>query len=425
MYDGAAMVIPANPHASARADPESPGPPKPPSPTRRRLAMRRVAVVGGVVLALVVAVLWIEVGLPGRRVPIIYAPNHVDSGLSHFDFTTPPCVPLVNEPGPGDVPDDTVSVRYLGAGGMLVRWRGAALLTAPFYTNPSLPRVLFGRLDPDEHAIDAELGPLDLDDVRALLVGHSHYDHMGDLVPVARGYARNAAIYVNPTGRHMLAPYSDLAARSKALDPHSNEWIWLRDDDDNPLPIRFRAIASDHAPHSRFFRFAHRQLTEDWTQEWSEIPIRRFVDGRTLAFVIELLDEDLATVRFRIHYQDAASGPPAGYDGLSAGLEIDLAVLCLPSAHLVEGYPEQLLAHLRVRHAMVTHYEDFFSQRDDTRFVGALTDARAASFLATVKAAADRQPDASSGPLACGCGPCADAWSMPFPGERLRFAPRP
>ena len=236
--------------------------------------------------------------------------------------------------------------------------------------------------------------------MRALLVGHSHYDHMGDLVPVARGYARNAAIYVNPTGRHMLAPYSDLAARSKALDPHSNEWIWLRDDDDNPLPIRFRAIASDHAPHSRFFRFAHRQLTEDWTQEWSEIPIRRFVDGRMLAFVIELRDEDLATVRFQIHYQDAASGPPAGYDGLSAGLEIDLAVLCLPSAHLVEGYPEQLLAHLRVRHAMVTHYEDFFSQRDDTRFVGALTDARAASFLAAVKAAADRQPDASSGPLA-------------------------
>ena len=40
----------------------------------------------------------------------------------------------------------TVQIRYLGAGGVVIKRGDDVLLTAPFFSNPSIPRVAFGEI---------------------------------------------------------------------------------------------------------------------------------------------------------------------------------------------------------------------------------------------------------------------------------------
>ena len=86
---------------------------------------------------------------------------------------------------------DALELRYLGAGGVLMRWNGHAILTAPFYSNPGLLQVGMGLpISPNAERIDAHLPAID--DVEAILVGHSHYDHLMDAVYVAEATAPSA-----------------------------------------------------------------------------------------------------------------------------------------------------------------------------------------------------------------------------------------
>jgi L-ascorbate metabolism protein UlaG (beta-lactamase superfamily) len=75
---------------------------------------------------------------------------------------------------PNDEPSgESVVLRYLGSGGILIRWRGHSVMTAPFFSNPSFARVGLGlRLPVRDDRIDAGLPEnLYLD---AMLIGHAH-----------------------------------------------------------------------------------------------------------------------------------------------------------------------------------------------------------------------------------------------------------
>src|SRR5687767_3113979 len=71
-----------------------------------------------------------------------------------------------------------VEVRYLGSGGVYIEWREEALLIGPSFSNPSIFRAAVGRAKFNEGRIARALDVLDLGKVRAILAGHSHYDHI-------------------------------------------------------------------------------------------------------------------------------------------------------------------------------------------------------------------------------------------------------
>lgn len=147
-------------------------------------------------------------------------------------------------------------------------------------------------------------------------------------------------------------------------------------------------------------------------------------EGQPYAILIDLLDDDLETVRFRIHYQDVASPSPTGFPPRSLLDEraADLVVLSLPLAHLADGYPEGILQRTRGRHALVIHYEDFFrSTASPLRFVPGLSNRRTHRFLEDLTAAMAKSAGEPAGPDNAVCGPGAAAWTMPLPGEWLRF----
>lgn len=345
------------------------------------------------------------------------APNHFGRD---FDFRSPGCEAA---PRPAGAQRDDVLVRYLGAGGLYLEWQGVSLLTSPFFSNPGRFRAPFGRLNANRVRIDGGLKGMDLKDVRAILVGHSHYDHLADVPTVAEAFCPTARVYVNRTGANVLAGLAPLRGRIGCLeDPEQKGWIYLRGEDGRDLPIRFRAVETEHAPLFWHLPWSPGEVKQAWDKGWDGRRFRQLRVGKPFAFVIDFLGPD-GSVRFRTYYQDAASPEARGYPEIGDGVGYDLAVLCMASFRYVKNHPGGILANLRPRHVLVTHYEDFFRDpRKPVRFVPLLTDRLANEFLVRVRTSL-----AGTGtlkPVDPVCGPSSATATMPLPGEWVRFQPR-
>jgi L-ascorbate metabolism protein UlaG (beta-lactamase superfamily) len=350
---------------------------------------------------------------------VYHAPNYEGRP---FDFKRPPACQEATEEE--DSPD-VVSVRYLGAGGLAIGWQGETILTAPFFSNYRLPRVLFGRLAPNLEAIRKGMDGVPAAGAHAILACHSHYDHLGDLPVVARDYAPQARVYTNDAGVHLLA--AALAGRTESLQGRLEQWIPAPDG--GPSPIRFLAVESEHAPHVFSYHWGGGPVEKPWTQPWEKLRVRRLKGGTALAFVIDLLSPDRQQVRYRIYYQDSSSPEGKGEipDVVTAdGRPVDLAILCMASYNWAAGAPGALLRQMKPRHVLVTHYEDFFRSRDKPlRFVPLLSNRLANNFLGTVEESLRRGGRLPRGPVGSVCGPSGPEWTMPLPGETLRFEPEP
>jgi hypothetical protein len=268
------------------------------------------------------------------------------------------------EPGPGAA----LEIRYLGSGGHLIRRGSAAIMTAPFFSNPGLFRVGVGRISPDSARIDAAVEKIlaeggRLDDVQAILVGHAHYDHLMDVPRVWREYAPRAKIFGSLTAKHILRGFDVPDDQIQTLNSSAasrwapGRWVALGD-------VRFMAIESEHAPHAFGIKLYGGEVREDLNR-----PPRRatgYREGQTLAFLIDFLDPD-GSVAFRIHYQDSASNTPLGYPPTLDGDDqrsIDVAIVCAASFSQVQGYPEGILRTVDARYVVVGHWEDFFVSQE-------------------------------------------------------------
>ncbi len=215
---------------------------------------------------------------------------------TQFDFAKHQCRPNA------EADAQKVEVRTLGSGGALIRWRGESLLLGPSYSNPGLLRAFAWRGRADDALIDASLHGAG--NVTAILAGHSHYDHIGDLPAVAKRFPK-AKIYLNKSGVNIVT------------GEHLNvQEIRIGE----PIPVssafRVKAIENGHAPQlCRWNRFpctyATRGVEQVRLARMSRQRLRTMRGGDVLAFDIELLGERGET-RFRIYYNDAAASSPLG-----------------------------------------------------------------------------------------------------------------
>jgi hypothetical protein len=344
-----------------------------------------------------------------------YAPNHD----ADFDFMNPPYVPASR---PRSAPGDLL-LRYLGVGGLYIGWRGASLMTAPFFSNHGLLHAGFGAAGWNEAAIERGLAGLPVEEVGAVLSAHSHYDHLADLPYILKKYALDARLYLNDSGAKILAPFEELWGRLTTIDENAGEWIRLRDSGGRELPVRFMPLRSGHAGHFWKYHYGSGKVSRSW-DSWAGRKLRHMKEGRVFTLLIDLLSEDGERTEFRMHYQDAPSSAPEGFPPaeLIAEKVVDLAVLCLPTWWLVHDYPSAIIERTRARHVMAIHYEDFFrSSLQPLRFVGSCTDRRANRFMEMVAEEMSRESHDPSGPAPPVQGPSCDRWTMPLPGEWLRF----
>jgi hypothetical protein len=269
---------------------------------------------------------------------------------------------------------DEVRVTFLGVGGVIVRWQGAAIMAAPFYSNPTLAEIAFSEAHTDRQLVDA-LMRQDVSDVRAILAGHSHYDHLMDVPYLALFKATRADVVGNNEMVKLLQPLRhELQARTPP-----NDVVSLEPDRSYEVPghdIRVRAIPSEHSPQIgprlegvlswlvplpevTLWRGEHEEALDRIPERVGQWPA-----GTTLAFVIELLEPGTSNVAFRIYYQDSPTRKPYGYPPPATDtLRYDLAILCMGGATEFRSFPADIVAHLDPRFVMGTHWEDFFSPR--------------------------------------------------------------
>jgi len=307
----------------------------------------------------------------------------------------------------------TVQVRYLGAGGVVLKRGTDVLLTAPFFSNPSMLRVAFGTIAARPEQIDRFLGGTanGLAGATAILVGHAHYDHLMDVPYVKTRYLPDVKVYGSNTMKNTLAGDPTLRAADivsveagAGTDQQLGTWWYA-----SPR-LRFMALRSEHAPiiaHLKFFEGSY-------DAPLAKLPTRAFGwrEGQTLAYLIDFLSADGQVVEFRVHYQDAASTAPLGFPPVFTRppdqRRVDLALVCMPGFDQVPRYPEALIERLHPRAVVLIHWEDFFAPlpdaSSDLRTVAA-EDAQA--FLARLQAV--MPPDAT--------------FKLPAPGAWMAFSP--
>lgn len=273
-------------------------------------------------------------------------------------------------------------IQYLGVGGWLLHWESEGLLMAPSISNPALMGITGVppyrvRVDPEQVDVHMPFAG----DVKMLLVGHAHYDHLLDVSYVVRTKAPNAVVYGSETVRHILqaedSPIKSVVPRlgqiSYRLQPGwRGTWFYssgetITDGDDpallkNGVPrgrIRAMPVESMHAPHL----LGRNWLPGAYDEDLKTTPISIFdwkLGHVTLAWVIDLLDGNSQPV-YRIHYQDSAAKPPWGFPPLMAdGKGFDVEIICAASWDNVPDYPTALLRVTRPRLVLLGHWENFF-----------------------------------------------------------------
>jgi L-ascorbate metabolism protein UlaG (beta-lactamase superfamily) len=306
--------------------------------------------------------------------------------------------PRLYGPLRGDLPDppagDVLQVRFLGVQGFVIRVGDVAVMTPPLYSNPSLGRVLAGNRDlphrPD--LVDRALrGQGWLKDVSAILVGHSHYDHLMDVPHVWREYARDATIYGSRTARFLLESMEvdashvvDLTAVPQA-DGSRKDCVDYRPCRVKPREgciheageagdwvtppgaggrLRFRALCSRHSP-----QFARAPVSSQGCY-WGPLSAKpRTADdwrlGDTYAYLVEFMDGGGA-VSFRVYFQDSGTAPTFGYlpRELCAYQNVDVALLCAGGFDQVPDNPAGILRNTDPRYVIWGHWENFFQPFD-------------------------------------------------------------
>src|SRR5262245_56810785 len=84
------------------------------------------------------------------------------------------------------VPPAPLEVRFLGVGGFWLKTGDQPTLTAPLYTRPSMLKVSLGSIASDPSLVKAGLPAGALDNLRGIVSGHAHYDHLLDVPELLR-----------------------------------------------------------------------------------------------------------------------------------------------------------------------------------------------------------------------------------------------
>jgi hypothetical protein len=324
---------------------------------------------------------------------------------------TQSCKTFADPPAQFPSGSKAVEVTFLGVGGLLIRWDGQSIMTPPLYSNPTMGEVALSELYPDGERIDRLLH-YPLGDLKAILVGHAHYDHALDVPYIASKKASQAWIYGSQTLVNILDPLKGAVTLKNAEDRAMCKVTTLLDPcpPASPTSCDSAPCAGSHsfdipevaAPHFRIWPIVSEHSAPlgpeliksvlgaipagilqaivpiDPVVGWRgqllapapRIPTRAgdWTGGTILAYVIDLLDTTTNLPVFRIYYQDSPTRKHIGYPPccLTNQKRIDLALLCAGGAteKPIKGkFPGDIVKELRPQFVIAEHWEDLFNPR--------------------------------------------------------------
>ena len=279
-----------------------------------------------------------------------------------------------------------VRVRFLGVQGFVIQRNEDRVVTAPLYSNPALDDVLSDKkIEPNKAVVRAFLPREWVSGATAILVGHSHYDHLMDVPLIAHELAPEARVVGSVTARDLVAslgasdgdyfvdPQRVIAVNDAAQDggdgvdyrsclrrPRegcihgSGEGRWF------PVGprVRIRALCSRHSP-----QFLRANTAWPGCKAPLSGPPQRashWALGDTFAYLIDFLEDGVPL--YRVYFQDSPTDREFGHvpSELLAEKRVDLALLTAGAFDQVDDFPESIITTLDPRYVLLGHWEDFF-----------------------------------------------------------------
>lgn len=265
----------------------------------------------------------------------------------------------------------TVNLTYLGCGNMIIEQDGEAIVTDPFFSNQKFIKML-GKIQTRPDLFELWKNRLQSQaskgNVRAGLVSHTHYDHVMDLPTLLQTHYFNKmeTVYGNSYLPQMMANFKKEGVN---IVECPDGWVNVTS------KIRFLAIQSSHAPHTKKKLFQNKPLDADYFKEhlvWpnDKIKTSKWTTGKTYSFLVDFIQGD--TIRFFI--QTSASQYPDGRPPKEelAKKKVDVAVLCYASTMNVDDYPKAIVKEINPSKLIIVHWEDFFREPradDDVKLI--------------------------------------------------------
>ncbi len=281
---------------------------------------------------------------------------------------------------------NTLTIQYLGAGGMYLLHDNEGILIDPFFSNQKVGKlarsVLFDKKNIRASkkmvayglkSIEAQTGPL-APQVKAIFSAHSHYDHLLD-VPAVFATLNKPMVYLNQTGYNICYSTIDknkmdvLEAHMTTADKTRPPITWATDS----TSVNVYPILADHNPHLKNIKAFDGDITtsnQTFKNPYDKTTANTWLEGNTFAFVIDYVTNNQITLRLYIQSSscNATCAPTtAGKLGKCFSLldslpphPIDVAFLGIASYAASPQYPAELLTALNPAAVVWLHWEDFF-----------------------------------------------------------------
>jgi L-ascorbate metabolism protein UlaG (beta-lactamase superfamily) len=256
---------------------------------------------------------------------------------------------------------DSIRMEFNGIANFYIQYKGSAVLTDPFMSNPSAGKVMFGKIKPNIELIES-FNPKTYN-IKLLSIGHAHYDHIFDL-PYFIPHLSNTAKIVGSHNAIVLA--NTLKAQQecinideiKATAKNPGTWVYAADS-----TVRIMATQSAHLPHLLGISLYHGKYDE----ALSSYPVKakKFKQDETYAFLIDFLNPSHQPEK-RIYFSSSAVNFPNGYfpQEVLNQKPVDVAIISVALLQKVKNYPEHFIKYLKPAVTIPCHWENFFRTRE-------------------------------------------------------------
>lgn len=272
---------------------------------------------------------------------------------------------------PASAAEDSVTLRWLGVAGFSIAAGDTTLLHDPYLSRPGLWKILTAWYEPDESVLAplfAGVRAPELARTRAILIGHSHFDHLGDAPWIVR--RTGATVLGSLTTVSIARAYGVDADHARRFDPVGSAAFG---------PFTVHALQSCHA------KVLFGRVPLEGTYEAPpEAPLHAlsFPLGDTRLYLVTHEPSGL-----RILLVSSACVLPATLEALRAeGARLD--VLLAATQGRDAGYARALVAATRPRLVIPEHDESFFAPLDAPDAVEPADPDDLAAFESELRAAA-------------------------------------
>ncbi len=224
-----------------------------------------------------------------------------------------------------------VTIRWLGTAGFELAYDGTTVLIDPYLTRVGLAPFLFRPIRPDVEAIDRYITGAD-----AILIGHSHFDHVMDTPTIAKKYG--SVVYGSRSTANLMQACGLPSAQVVEFEDKQTFEVG---------PFRITAVPSLHSP----FAIGAKVPYEGEIPCTCELPIKgkHYKCGQVFSYLIEVAGRTIYHLGSANLIEDEIPKT-----------RVDLLLVCIAARFATKDFEQRMLRAIQPQVVMPMHYDNFF-----------------------------------------------------------------